>query len=201
MLHLIDKLRLKEIKFSDINKKVKKFLWLITSYKQIYARFYSFLALHQDLLLQETLTVSGVCLTVSISIDGALVEGHDVLSEGSGLVAENIFHLTQLFIQRRTPSLCCCVTTTTEHPPVPVNKITVAQPNYFHTEQEGRKKGGKKFLTLSIVPKHETKCLTSAFELTGKLSMVYLLDGPQKQRTVSYFMHNNHCGPLFLLHM
>lgn len=103
-----------------------------------------------------------VRLTISISVDGALVEGHDVLSEGSSLVAENILHLTQLLIQRRTPSLSCCVTTTAEHPPVPVNEVTVTQPNHFNTDREG----GKKIFTKCTVPNYETKklwikCLTS----------------------------------------
>lgn len=35
-------------------------------------------------------------LAVSLSIDGALVEGHDVLSESSSLVTEDVFNLKGL---------------------------------------------------------------------------------------------------------
>lgn len=37
-------------------------------------------------------------LTVSFPIDGALVEGHDVLRQGARLVAEDVFDLAQLLI-------------------------------------------------------------------------------------------------------
>ncbi len=32
-------------------------------------------------------------LTISLSIDGALIKGHDVLSERSGLVTEDVLNL------------------------------------------------------------------------------------------------------------
>lgn len=37
-------------------------------------------------------------LTVSFPIDGALVEGHDVLRQGARLVTEDVFDLAQLLI-------------------------------------------------------------------------------------------------------
>lgn len=37
-------------------------------------------------------------LTVCLSIDGALVEGHDVLSECSSLVTEDVFNLKRSHI-------------------------------------------------------------------------------------------------------
>lgn len=37
-------------------------------------------------------------LTISSPIDGAAVEGHDVLRQGAGFVAEDVFDLSQLFV-------------------------------------------------------------------------------------------------------
>jgi len=68
-----------------------------------------------------------------MTVDGALFEGHDVLGEGSCLVTEDVLHLSQLFIKCGSPGLCCCVTTTAEHPPVPINEVTVTQTNHLHT--------------------------------------------------------------------
>lgn len=82
-------------------------------------------------------------LTICMAVDGALVEDHDVLSKCSCLVTEDVFHLSQLLIKCGGPGLRCCVTTATEHPPVPINKITVTQTNHLHTNtfrQEEREK-------------------------------------------------------------
>lgn len=75
-------------------------------------------------------------LTICVAIDGALVEGHDVLGEGSCLVTEDVLHLSQFFIQCGGPGLCCCVTMAAEHPPVPINEITVTQTNHLHTRTD-----------------------------------------------------------------
>lgn len=43
--------------------------------------------------------------TVGISTDGALFELHDVLSQGPGLVWEDVLDLSQLLVQSGGPSL------------------------------------------------------------------------------------------------
>ena len=44
-------------------------------------------------------------LTVSLSTDVALLEGHDVLREGARLVREDVLYLAQLLVQGGGPSL------------------------------------------------------------------------------------------------
>ena len=44
-------------------------------------------------------------LTVSLSTDVALLEGHDVLREGASLVREDVLYLAQLLVQGGGPSL------------------------------------------------------------------------------------------------
>lgn len=112
-------------------------------------------------------------LTIRLSINGALVEAHDILSESSCLVAEDVFnlnmqknlepvnikknkrdkvrrpekaHLAQLLIQSGCPGLSCCVTLGAEHVLVPVNEVTVTQPDHLHTDAPTCKRGHTKTL-------------------------------------------------------
>ena len=87
-----------------------------------------------------TSTVLGVralqllSLTVGLSVDGALVEGHDVLGERSCLVAEDVLDLAQLLVQCGGPGLCRSVALGVVHLPVPVDVEAVAQTDDLHTE-------------------------------------------------------------------
>ena len=73
-------------------------------------------------------------LTVALPVDRTLVEDHNVLSECSGLVLEDVFDLTQLLVQRGGPGVGRGVTTGMVHLPVPVDVETVAQTDDLHTE-------------------------------------------------------------------
>lgn len=72
-------------------------------------------------------------LTISLSVDGALVEGHDVLRQGSRLVAEDVFDLAQLLVERGGPGLGRSVVLGVIHLPVPVDEEAVAQTDELHT--------------------------------------------------------------------
>lgn len=72
-------------------------------------------------------------LTVSPSIDGALVEGHDVLRQRSRLVAEDVFDLAQFLVERGGPGLGRGVALGVIHLPVPVDEEAVAQTEELHT--------------------------------------------------------------------
>ena len=75
-------------------------------------------------------------LTVGFPIDGALVEGHDVLCERASLVAEDVLDLTQLLIQGGGSGLGRGVGRSVVHHPVPVDVVAVPQPNDLHTDPE-----------------------------------------------------------------
>lgn len=77
-----------------------------------------------------------ILLTITFAIDRAFIECHDVLRQGTGLVAEDIFDLTQLFIQSGGPRLSRSVTLGVIHLPVPVNVKTIHQTDGFHAEKE-----------------------------------------------------------------
>ena len=77
-----------------------------------------------------------VWLTVSFPIDGALVESHDVLRQGAGLVTEDVFDLTQLLVERGGPRLCRSVTLGIIHLPVPVYEEAVAETDDLHTDND-----------------------------------------------------------------
>lgn len=72
--------------------------------------------------------------TVSLSINRALVEDHDVLREGSCLVREDELHLAQLLIQSGGASFSCGVHLTVVHLPVPVDEVAVTEPQDLHAE-------------------------------------------------------------------
>lgn len=74
--------------------------------------------------------------TVGLSIDGALVERHDVLGEGTGLVREDIFDLAQFLVEGGGACLCRCVTAGVVHLPVPVYVKAVTQADDLHTATE-----------------------------------------------------------------
>lgn len=69
---------------------------------------------------------------VLLSVDGALVEVHDVLREGSGLVREDVLDLTQLLVEGRGSSLGRRVVVRVIHLLVPVDQQTVEEANHFH---------------------------------------------------------------------
>lgn len=79
-------------------------------------------------------------LTIGLSVDGALVEGHDVLCECSGLVREDVFDLAQLLVERGGPGLGRRVTLGIVHLPVPVYVETVPQANDLHTAPKTQEK-------------------------------------------------------------
>lgn len=71
-------------------------------------------------------------LTIDSPIDGTFFESHDVLSESSCFVGENIFNLAQFFIECGRPGFGRHGFGSVIHLPVPVYKITVSQTDYFH---------------------------------------------------------------------
>ena len=99
-----------------------------------------------DRVLYRANTMSTVCvcvclhcvcecvssLTVTLPIDGALVEGHDVLGERARLVREDVLDLAQLLVQRGGPGLRRGVILGVVHLPVPVDVEAVPQPNDLH---------------------------------------------------------------------
>lgn len=82
------------------------------------------------------------CPTIAVAIDGTLVEDHDVLGEGAGLVREDILHLTQLLVQGSGAGLCGSALLHAEHLLVPVNEVAVAQADDLHTAQGTGGKAG-----------------------------------------------------------
>ncbi len=68
----------------------------------------------------------GMVLTIRFPINGALVEGHDVLCERAGFVWEDVFDLTELFVERCGSSLSWRASSCVIHAPVPVDVVTVA---------------------------------------------------------------------------
>lgn len=73
-------------------------------------------------------------LTESSPIDGALVEGHDVLRQGACLVTEDVLDLAQLLIERGGPRLGGSVVLRVIHLPVPVDEEAVPQSDDLHTD-------------------------------------------------------------------
>lgn len=73
-------------------------------------------------------------LTVSFPIDGALVEGHDVLRQGARLVTEDVFDLAQLLIEHGGPRLGRSVILGVIHLPVPVDIEAAPQTDDLHTD-------------------------------------------------------------------
>ena len=71
-------------------------------------------------------------LTVTLPVDGALVESHDVLGERAGLVREDVLDLAQLLVQRGGPGLGRGVAAGMVHLPVPVYVEAVAQADELH---------------------------------------------------------------------
>ena len=62
-------------------------------------------------------------VAVAPAADAGLVEGHDVLGQGPGLVAEHVLYLAQLLVQSRGPGLCVCVRLDVVHFLVPVYQL------------------------------------------------------------------------------
>lgn len=73
-------------------------------------------------------------LTIRFPIDGALVEGHDVLGESACLIREDVFDLAQLLVQSSGARLCRGVTAGVVHLTVPLNEEAVAQANDLHAK-------------------------------------------------------------------
>lgn len=68
----------------------------------------------------------GLVLTIRFPVDGAFVEGHDVLGERAGFVREDVFDLAELFVECCGSSLSWRVSSSMIHVPVPVDVVTVA---------------------------------------------------------------------------
>lgn len=77
--------------------------------------------------------------TVGFAIDGALVEGHDVLRQRPCLVTENVLNLAQLLVQSSGTSFCWRVVAIVIHFSVPVDVKTVSQANNLHTAKTKQK--------------------------------------------------------------
>lgn len=77
--------------------------------------------------------------TVGFAIDGALVEGHDVLRQRPCLVTEDVFNLAQLLVQSSGTSFCWRVVAIVIHFSVPVDVKTVSQANNLHTAKTKEK--------------------------------------------------------------
>lgn len=76
-----------------------------------------------------------VCLTVSASFNGALLEGHDVLRERAGFIREDVLDLPQLLVQRGGSGFGCRVFVSVVHLQIPVNELTLTQADHLHTER------------------------------------------------------------------
>lgn len=74
-------------------------------------------------------------VTVWFAVDGALVEGHDVLGEGPRLVAEDVLDLAELLVQGGGSSLGGRVVVCVVHLLVPFNVEAVPQPDDLHTAE------------------------------------------------------------------
>lgn len=103
---------------------------------------------HTKLIIQPMLVClfsSGACkqaemLTVGFAIDGAPVESHDVLRQGAGLVAEDVFDLAQLLVECGGPRLGRGVVLGVIHLSVPVYEEAVAQTDDLHTDSDTQKR-------------------------------------------------------------
>lgn len=73
-------------------------------------------------------------LTVSFPVDGALVEGHDVLRQRACLVTEDVLDLAQLLVERGGPRLGRSVVLRVIHLPVPVDEEAVPQSDDLHAD-------------------------------------------------------------------
>ena len=66
------------------------------------------------------------------AVDAALVEGHDVLGEGAGLVGEHVLDLAQLLVKGGGPRLGVGVGLDIVHFPVPVYQLGQEQSDDLH---------------------------------------------------------------------
>lgn len=92
-----------------------------------------------ETLFYETaseLQVDVLNLTVTFAVDGALVEGHDILGERSCFIAEDVLDLAELLVQRGGASLSGSVVPGIVHLPVPVDVEAVPQTNDLHTAEK-----------------------------------------------------------------
>lgn len=81
--------------------------------------------------------------TIGFPINGALVESHDVLSESSRFVREDVLDLSQLFIEGGGTGLCWRIIQRVIHFTVPVNVEAVAQAYNLYTGEKGREDDGQ----------------------------------------------------------
>lgn len=80
--------------------------------------------------------------TIGFAVDGALIETHDVLSESSCFVWEDVLDLPQLFIECSGTGLSRCVLWWIIHFAVPVNVETVTQAYDLYTGETERESDG-----------------------------------------------------------
>lgn len=78
--------------------------------------------------------------TIGFPINGALVESHDVLSESSCFVRENVLDLSQLFIEGGGAGLGWRIIQRVIHFTVPVNVEAVAQAYNLHTGEKRKRR-------------------------------------------------------------
>ena len=75
-------------------------------------------------------------VSVALTVNAALVKGHDVLGEGPRLVAEHVLDLTQLLVQSRGPRFGISVGLGVVHVLVPVDQLGQEQPDHLHRDVE-----------------------------------------------------------------
>lgn len=73
-------------------------------------------------------------LTISLAINAALLEGHDVLRQGSCLVREDVVDLPQLLIEGGGSGLGSSVLLRVIHLQVPVDEVALDKTDHFHTK-------------------------------------------------------------------
>lgn len=78
--------------------------------------------------------------TIQCPINRTLGENHDVLSQGSCFVGEQILDLAQFFIKAGRTGPCWDIPWCIIHFPIPVDIETVTQSYYLNAKIKGRKK-------------------------------------------------------------
>ncbi|GFU69894.1 DUF1758 domain-containing protein [Trichonephila clavipes] len=111
------------------------FLFLIIPGKKAYYRASSFKASPVNGFARGNV----YDVPVHLSVDGALVECHDVLCEGAGLVGEDVLDLTQLLVEGGRARFCRSIVGRVVHLLVPVDEQAVKESDYLHTEGKRKK--------------------------------------------------------------
>lgn len=75
-----------------------------------------------------------------MSWNGALLEGHDILSERAGFIGEDVLDLTQLLVQGGGSGFGWRVLLSVIHLQIPVNELTLTQTDHLHAEGQEENK-------------------------------------------------------------